>query len=158
MAGNLVKPLLSLYGTEWRERGYGLWGDEVNSGIGLSFCRTGHADLPQMLQFADFRICGPYTFCYLRVSDLQTTYFLQFSDLQFVNPSNFGGLKKLPQIRKYIIFLLTNIIFICSNSNLRTTFGFWDGFETELFRSLEYTYIGKKKYKGKTDADLDQKH
>jgi hypothetical protein len=22
--GNLVKPLLSLYGTEWRERGYGL--------------------------------------------------------------------------------------------------------------------------------------
>ncbi len=24
MAGNLVKPLLSLYGTEWRERGYGL--------------------------------------------------------------------------------------------------------------------------------------
>ncbi len=25
MAGNLVKPLLSLYGTEWRERGHGLW-------------------------------------------------------------------------------------------------------------------------------------
>ncbi len=24
MAGNPVKPLLSLYGTEWRERGYGL--------------------------------------------------------------------------------------------------------------------------------------
>jgi hypothetical protein len=24
MAGNLVKLLLSLYGTEWRERGYGL--------------------------------------------------------------------------------------------------------------------------------------
>ncbi len=24
MAGNLVTPLLSLYGTEWRERGYGL--------------------------------------------------------------------------------------------------------------------------------------
>ncbi len=24
MAGNLVKPLLSLYGTEWREHGYGL--------------------------------------------------------------------------------------------------------------------------------------
>jgi hypothetical protein len=26
LAGNLVKPLLSLYGTKWRERGYGLWG------------------------------------------------------------------------------------------------------------------------------------
>ncbi len=25
LAGNLVKPLLSLYGTEWRERGYGPW-------------------------------------------------------------------------------------------------------------------------------------
>jgi hypothetical protein len=25
LAGNLVKPLLYLYGTEWRERGYGLW-------------------------------------------------------------------------------------------------------------------------------------
>jgi hypothetical protein len=24
LAGNLVKPPLSLYGTEWRERGYGL--------------------------------------------------------------------------------------------------------------------------------------
>ncbi len=24
LAGNLVKPFLSLYGTEWRERGYGL--------------------------------------------------------------------------------------------------------------------------------------
>jgi hypothetical protein len=24
LAGNLVNPLLSLYGTEWRERGYGL--------------------------------------------------------------------------------------------------------------------------------------
>jgi hypothetical protein len=23
LAGNLVKPLMSLYGTEWRERGYG---------------------------------------------------------------------------------------------------------------------------------------
>jgi hypothetical protein len=26
LAGNLVKPLLSLYGTEWRERGSGLMG------------------------------------------------------------------------------------------------------------------------------------
>jgi hypothetical protein len=26
LAGNLVKPLLSLHGTEWRDRGYGLWG------------------------------------------------------------------------------------------------------------------------------------
>ncbi len=25
MAGYLVKPLLSLFRTEWRERGYGLW-------------------------------------------------------------------------------------------------------------------------------------
>jgi hypothetical protein len=24
LAGNLVKPLMSLYGTKWRERGYGL--------------------------------------------------------------------------------------------------------------------------------------
>jgi hypothetical protein len=25
LAGNLEKPLMSLYGTEWRERGYELW-------------------------------------------------------------------------------------------------------------------------------------
>ncbi len=31
MAGNLVKPLLSLYGTEWRERGYGLRGHVVTT-------------------------------------------------------------------------------------------------------------------------------
>ncbi len=31
LAGNLVKPLLSLYGTEWRERGYGLWSELVRA-------------------------------------------------------------------------------------------------------------------------------
>jgi hypothetical protein len=31
LAGNLVKPLLSLYGTEWRERGYGLCSTVVSS-------------------------------------------------------------------------------------------------------------------------------
>jgi hypothetical protein len=30
LAGNLVKPLLSLYGTEWRERGYGLCSLYIN--------------------------------------------------------------------------------------------------------------------------------
>ncbi len=35
MAGNLVKPLMSLYGTKWRERGYGLRrrGSEVSDGV-----------------------------------------------------------------------------------------------------------------------------
>ncbi len=37
LAGNLVKPLLSLYGTEWREHGYGLRkcgvGGEVGGGV-----------------------------------------------------------------------------------------------------------------------------
>jgi hypothetical protein len=32
LARNLVKPLLSLYGTEWRERGYGLRGREEGKG------------------------------------------------------------------------------------------------------------------------------
>ncbi len=32
MARNPVKPLLSLYGTEWRERGYGLQGREEGKG------------------------------------------------------------------------------------------------------------------------------
>ncbi len=29
---NLEKPLMSLYGTEWRERGYGLWWKIVVTG------------------------------------------------------------------------------------------------------------------------------
>jgi hypothetical protein len=29
LAENLVKTLLSLYGTKWRERGYGLWTHEM---------------------------------------------------------------------------------------------------------------------------------
>ncbi len=33
MAGNLVNPLSSLYGTEWRERGYGLWGTQATVSI-----------------------------------------------------------------------------------------------------------------------------
>jgi hypothetical protein len=32
LAGNLVKPLLSLYGTEWRERGYGLGRFQIQGG------------------------------------------------------------------------------------------------------------------------------
>jgi hypothetical protein len=34
LAGNLDKPLLSLYGTEWRERGYGLC-NTLNIGVVL---------------------------------------------------------------------------------------------------------------------------
>jgi hypothetical protein len=34
LAGNLVKPLLSLYGTEWRERGYGLSSTSLGDGMG----------------------------------------------------------------------------------------------------------------------------
>ena len=111
---------------------------------------------------ANFAICG---FPYLR-----PIYFLQFADFQFADHILFCNFRicnswtqvifadlKLPQIRKYIIILLTNIRFICSHS--MTTFGFWDSFETELryitFRILKYTYIGKKK---ETNADLDQKH
>jgi hypothetical protein len=44
LAGNLVKPLLSLYGTEWRERGYGLsfknntfWNRNCDAGFGTAF-------------------------------------------------------------------------------------------------------------------------
>ncbi len=59
-----------------------------------------------------------------------------FADLRFADHI-FGGLRtqlsfadiKLPQIRKYIIFLLTNISLKCSQSNLRTTFGFRASFE-----------------------------
>jgi hypothetical protein len=29
LAGNLEKPLMFLYGTEWRERGYGLWSEHT---------------------------------------------------------------------------------------------------------------------------------
>ncbi len=32
LAGNLEKPLMSLYGTEWRERGYGLWWIQIQGG------------------------------------------------------------------------------------------------------------------------------
>ncbi len=32
LAGNLEKPLISLYGTEWRERGYGLGGTYCSMG------------------------------------------------------------------------------------------------------------------------------
>ncbi len=37
LAGNLVKPLLSLYGTKWRERGYGLGWDQANRRQKLGF-------------------------------------------------------------------------------------------------------------------------
>jgi hypothetical protein len=45
LAGNLVKPLLSLYGTEWRERGYGLRSNSVARWIApkLSTVATGNS-------------------------------------------------------------------------------------------------------------------
>jgi hypothetical protein len=57
LAGNLVKPLLSLYGTEWRERGYGLrctWTWSSQSAIFRSFrpaaklLRLGEVSLPPL--------------------------------------------------------------------------------------------------------------
>ena len=42
MAGNPVKPLLSLYGTEWRERGYGLW-IQIQSGYISSRVQKGYS-------------------------------------------------------------------------------------------------------------------
>jgi hypothetical protein len=44
LAGNLVKPLLSLYGTEWRERGYGLWRGNYRV-HGLRYYRTQRSKL-----------------------------------------------------------------------------------------------------------------
>ncbi len=74
----------------------------------------------------------------------------QLADLRLENhtyfaicgPNYFCGVKKLPQIGKYIVFLLTNISVKCSHSN----FGFWDSFETGLngISSLKDTYVGKK--------------
>jgi hypothetical protein len=54
LAGNLVKPLLSLYGTEWRERGYGLCRDTIsgkitinsNSRVPATACSKGTAETP----------------------------------------------------------------------------------------------------------------
>ncbi len=69
------------------------------------------ADLPLICQFAVLRFADHKV---LRFADL-----IIFADL------------KLPQIRIY--FLLTNTSLKCSHSNLRTTFGFWDSFETQLY-------------------------
>jgi hypothetical protein len=42
LAGNLEKPLMSLYGTEWRERGYGI----CVSPVELSYGGGGGAESP----------------------------------------------------------------------------------------------------------------
>ncbi len=55
MAGNLVKPLLSLYGTEWRDRGYGLRGESLSQ-IPFShgtFLRYNGAQERSIIQFID---------------------------------------------------------------------------------------------------------
>jgi hypothetical protein len=41
LAGNLVKPLLSLYGTKWRECGYGLWPDDNEMKWNKKLLQTG---------------------------------------------------------------------------------------------------------------------
>ncbi len=35
LTGNLEKLLMSLYGTEWRERDYGLWGGKTWTEVGV---------------------------------------------------------------------------------------------------------------------------
>jgi hypothetical protein len=68
-------------------------------------------------------------------------YILEICRFAICDPIIFADLK-LPQIRKYIIFLLTNISLKQSHSNLRTTFGFWDCYIRYMtFRSLKYIYF-----------------
>jgi hypothetical protein len=52
LAGNLVKPLLNLYGTEWRGRGYELYFLQLTVGTPIAACH---------LVFHDCRscCCGP---------------------------------------------------------------------------------------------------
>ena len=81
---------------------------------------------------------------------------LQFADA-ICRPNYF---LRAQNFRKYVIFLLTNISLKCPHSNLRTTFGFWDRFETDLngiSQSKIYSHR-QKKYQRKTNADLDQTH
>jgi hypothetical protein len=84
-----------------------------------------------MWQFANLRFAYPY-FCDLRICDLW------LCDLRILFLTDL----KLPQIRKYIIFNLTNISLKCSHSNLRTTFNNME------FRSLKYSYEGKENIRG----------
>jgi hypothetical protein len=49
LAGNLVKPLLSLYGTEWRERGYGLSWDQANRGKKLGLVWRNRKKISQII-------------------------------------------------------------------------------------------------------------
>jgi hypothetical protein len=58
--------------------------------------------IPQICELVRIRKCG-----HLRICDLRTKCFWQFADLRFADPVIFAYLK-LPQIRKYIIYLLTN--------------------------------------------------
>jgi hypothetical protein len=55
--------------------------------------------------------------------------------LQFAE-SFFADLKLL-QIRKYLIFLLTNINLKRTHSNLRMTFCVWDSFETKKILEIK---------------------
>ncbi len=84
-----------------------------------------------MWQFAILRFAD-HIFLNLRICDLRTQLFV--ADL------------KLPQISKYIIFLLTNISLKCFHSNLRTTLSFQDSLKQSYMahRSIKYIYVSKK--------------
>jgi hypothetical protein len=51
MSGNLVKPLLSLYGTEWRDRGSGLWASQSPLFQYVSLIQVLYVSLPDLRMY-----------------------------------------------------------------------------------------------------------
>ncbi len=83
------------------------------------------------------------TYFYLRFADHPQMW--QYADLRLAEPIIFADFK-LPQIRKYIIFLRTNIKLKGTHSNLRTTFWTVLRQRNMAYCSPKYTYVGNKKY------------
>jgi hypothetical protein len=88
---------------------------------------------------ANPQICG----LKLLICDLRSIYFLGFADLRFSDI--FCGLKTSanPQIHHFYPYKYK---IKCSHSSLWTTFAFGSVLSYMAFRSLKYTYVGKKNY------------
>ncbi len=107
-----------------------------------------------MWQFADLQFADHIYFLELRSCDLQSCD-LQICDLQA--QLTFADLQ-LPQICKYIVFILTNICLNCHNSNLRITFGFQNSFELYCIPQNKIFLRRYRKYQRQNSLDLDRKH
>ncbi len=97
MAGNLVKPLLSLYGTEWRDRGYGLRRYRLAESIPWPIVRTMKIPEVQGLRSKENEASQQYKYVEDLCAELELAVLRENTPVQFLSFVTKNQTQKMPK-------------------------------------------------------------